>query len=252
MATLNDKKVALITGAAYGIGASVAYKLAEDGYDIALAAEVEPSGTADAIKSLRRNVVSFAGDFRDPAQAEKFVEFANKKFGRVDVLVNNAGITLNKPIDECTLDDFNALFAVNVAALWSASKAAATIMKKSGGGVIINMSSIHASSALPNHSIYAATKGAINALTRELAIELAPFHIRVNAIAPGLIEVPRITKIAGYDPLKSSASIPIARAGAPDEVAGLVSYLVSDQSAYITGQILSIDGGLSARNAYYV
>ena len=238
--------VAMVTGASKGIGRAIAVRLAHAGYRIAVTSSTQAGETMEAIEAAGAAALAVVADFRQPAAAEEAVTRAVATFGRLDVLVNNAGITLNRSILESTPQDLDDELAINVKATWLAIRAATPPMTAAGGGCVVNVSSIHSLSGMSGHSIYAATKGAINAMTRQLAVELAPRRIRVNAVVPGLIEVDRYYSDPTYTRARGDAMVPWSRIGQPDDVAQAVTFLVSPASDYITGQLLSVDGGSSA------
>jgi NAD(P)-dependent dehydrogenase (short-subunit alcohol dehydrogenase family) len=246
MTHTKERPVAMVTGASRGIGRAVAVGLAESGYRIAVTSSVPSGETVDAIERAGSPALAIAADFRRPAAAEEAVGQTVAAFGRLDVLVNNAGVTLSRDILECSEQDLDDELAINVKATWLAIRAAVPPLTAAGGGCVVNVSSIHSLSGMSGHSIYAATKGAINAMTRELAVELAPRRIRVNAVVPGLIEVDRYYSDPTYTRARGDAMVPWSRIGQPDDVAQAVMFLVSPASEYITGHLLSIDGGSSA------
>ena len=162
-------------------------------------------------------------------------------------MVNNAGITYNKPFDEMTPREFDRLFSVNVRAQYFITQHALPHMLRRGGGAVVNMTSVHGLQGMPEHSGYAATKGAIIALTRELGIELAHRGIRVNAIAPGWIEVPNhYQAVEGYDPNDANDKVPRGRVGKPLDIAKLAVFLCSDDADFIVGQTIVSDGGTTS------
>ena len=178
------------------------------------------------------------GDLADPAVPGRLVEEVAERFGRLDVLVNNAGITVSKPALELTADDFDAIFAVDVRAAFLASQAAARAMGERGG-VIVNVTSVHEHVPRRGFALYAPAKAALGMLTRSLALELAP-AVRVVSAAPGAIATKRNEEADRLEP-----EIPLERAGTPDEVAALVSWLVSDEAKYVTGASYLVDGGMA-------
>jgi 3-oxoacyl-[acyl-carrier protein] reductase len=179
------------------------------------------------------------GDLADPSVPARLVDEVAQHFGRLDVLVNNAGITVTKPALELTAEDFDSIFAIDVRAAFLASQAAARAMGD-GGGVIVNVTSVHEHVPRPGFALYAPAKAALGMLTRSLALELAP-AVRVVSVAPGAIDVERNEG----DAERLRAEIPLERAGRPEEVASLVSYLVSDEAKYATGASFLLDGGLA-------
>jgi NAD(P)-dependent dehydrogenase (short-subunit alcohol dehydrogenase family) len=180
-----------------------------------------------------------AGDLADPDVPARLVEEVVARFGRLDALVNNAGITLSKPALELTADDFDTVFGVDVRAAFLASQAAARAMGERGG-VIVNITSVHEYVPRPGFALYAPAKAALGMMTRSLALELAP-AVRVVSVAPGAIEVER----TGSEADELREEIPLRRAGRPEEVASLVSWLVSDEAQYATGASFLLDGGLA-------
>jgi NAD(P)-dependent dehydrogenase (short-subunit alcohol dehydrogenase family) len=178
-----------------------------------------------------------------PILVDRAVDF----LGGIDILVNNAGITYNKPFIEMSPNEFDMLFHVNVRAQYFSIQQALPHMLKHNGGAIVNMASIHGLQGAPEHSAYAATKGAIIALTRQLGIELAHLGIRVNAIAPGWIEVPNHYKaVEGYDPRAARDQIPAGRAGQPLDIAKIAVFLASSDADFIIGQTIVVDGGTTS------
>ena len=238
--------VAVVTGAAYGIGAEIAVRLARDGFDLGLVAESEPATTADRVRDIGKRAQAIAADFRDPAAAAEVVTEAVRKLDGLDVLVNNAGVTMQKPFLETTPAELNDLLAINFVSAWLACRAAIPHMRERGGGSVVNVSSIHSLFGLSGHTAYASSKGALNALTRALAVEFAPDRIRVNAIAPGLVEVERYFRTPGYTTEKGDGLVPWPRIGKPADVAEFVGFLCSPAAEYVTGQVISVDGGSSA------
>jgi len=225
-------RVALVTGANAGIGWAVAHRLQEDGLTVVFhSREDEEKLAGEAHRVL--------GDLSDPATPERLVRETVEKLGRLDVLVNNAGVTVNKPALELTADDFDKIFAVDVRAAFLLAVAAAKEMRTRGGGVIVNVTSVHEHVPRPGFALYAPAKAALGMITRSLALELGPDQIRVVSVAPGAIATERNTE--ADDLLRE---IPLGRPGEPEEVAGLVSYLVSDEARYVSGASFLIDGAL--------
>ncbi len=247
-------KVACVTGAGTGIGVGIALALAEAGADVAVSYHGSEEGarqTAEKIRGLGRRVLLRRADITQSAEARGLVDATVAELGRIDIMVNNSGVTWPKPFLELDEETWDQTFAINLRGMFLCSQQAARHMvRQGGGGRIINLSSVHGFSSAPRHAHYEATKGGINMFTKALAIELAPYQITVNAIAPGAIEVERYFRtMPGYDRQEMGARIPLGRVGFPADVAPLAVFLASDEASYITGETILVDGGLIARMA---
>lgn len=245
-------KSAIVTGAGIGIGRGIAEELADRGASVVLHYAHSRDGaeeTANRISKAGGKATTIAADLSVVIECIRLIDEGAAFLGGLDILVNNAGITKTIPFLQSTEEDFNLLFNVNIRGQYFCSQQAARHMIKQGGGSIVNITSVHAFGALPGHSIYAGTKGAIVSFTRELAIELIPHRIRVNAVAPGMIEVPRHRANKEYTREKGRAYVPWGRVGLPQDIAKTVAFLVSDESELIVGQVLTVDGGLLAKMA---
>lgn len=251
-------KVALVTGGGRGIGKFIATGLAEAGADLVLASRKIKNLEAAAREISAETGVSVfpvACDMAKPEDIDAMVKAALDRFGRIDILVNNAGATWGAPTLEFPLERWDQLFNVNVRGVWIVTQKVAHVMKDQGGGNIINISSVmgfRGSEERTHPAVpYNSTKAAINLLTMNLAVKLAPYRIRVNAIAPGFfltdmmgyIEKPEFKE--AYDLIKGS--IPLGRIGGMDDMKGLAVFLASDASAYMTGHVVVNDGGLIAK-----
>ena len=259
-------KLVLVTGAGTGIGRGVALVLARQGADVALHYASSAQGAQDAVReiqSMGRRATAIQGDLGLVDECRRVVDEAAAFLGGLDGLVNNAGITLTRDFLDVSAEQFDRIYAVNIRGQYLCAQQAVRHMLARGealrrevperpwaGGSIVNMSSVHGIAGYPGHSVYAGTKGAINAWTRELAVELCPRHIRVNAVAPGSVEVPRYWQThPGYDRQTGDSWVPWGRIGLPEDVGYLVAYLISDASEYMTGQVIQLDGGLTAKMA---
>jgi NAD(P)-dependent dehydrogenase (short-subunit alcohol dehydrogenase family) len=234
-----SRRVALVTGADKGIGFAIAERLQRDGYALGFATRDDDDESRRAFERLKDGPAEWVrGDLADPEVPQRLVRQVAEKFGRFDVLVNNAGLSTAKPVLELTAEDFDRTFAVDVRAAFLASQEAARAMGDQGG-VIVNITSVHEHVPRPGFAIYAAAKAALGMLTRGLAIELAP-KIRVVAVAPGVIVTER-----NVEAKELASEVPLGRPGEPDEVAELVAWVVSDSARYVTGTSILIDGGLA-------
>ena len=243
-------KVAIITGARRGMGRSHALTLARAGAKVVVAdiSLEDCQKVVDEIKKAKGEALAVKCDVTKKEEVEEMVKKAVEKFGKVDILVNNAGICQFKPFLELTEEEWDRTLDINLKGYFLCAQAAAKEMVQRKSGVIINIASVamgQAGVGFPTLVHYCASKGAIVAMTEALALELAPYNIRVNAISPGAIETPMI------DPLKKDpkaiegmlARIPMHRVGKPEEVSNLVLFLASDKSSYMTGSTVVIDGG---------
>ena len=233
------ERVALVTGASTGIGLAVAQRLRRDGYALGFHTHGDDAEDRARFEEVTGGEgVWIAADLSDPDAAPRLVDEVVSGLGRLDALVNNAGLTLAKPALELTAEDFDAVFAVDVRAAFLLSVAAAEPMRRQGNGAIVNVTSVHEHVPRPGLALYSAAKAALGMLTRSLAVELAP-EIRVNAVAPGAIATERNVEADSL-----SDEIPLGRPGTPEEVAAVVAFLAGDESAYVSGASVVVDGAL--------
>jgi glucose 1-dehydrogenase/3-oxoacyl-[acyl-carrier protein] reductase len=244
-------KVAVVTGGGTGIGAGICVSLAEAGAAVVISPHsnlVGAEGCAERLRQIGRESLVVACDVRDEAQVTALFDAAIERFGRVDALVNNSGITEPRPLLEMTAAEWDKTLGINLRGMFLCTQRAAREMVKQGsGGRIVNLSSVHGFAAVPHHAHYEASKGGINMFTKACAIELAPHNIQVNAIAPGAIEVERYAGLQGYDRARWGERIPAGRVGWPSDIGPLAALLCSDAASYITGQIIWVDGGMTSQ-----
>jgi len=245
---MQGKRV-LVTGSGTGIGREIALEFAREGATVALHYAHSDKGANSAVEEIAASggkAQAFRADLNSVEEAKNLATQSVEWLGGLDVLVNNAGITMNLPFEEVTPEQFDTLYHVNIRAQFFLTQNALPALLESRGA-IVNMTSIHAFSGFPQHSVYAGTKGAIVAYTRELAIELAPRGVRVNAIAPGSVEVENyFNAMPDYDAQKLGEAIPAGFVGSPLDIANATIFLASEDSRYIVGQTLIIDGGTTS------
>ncbi|HYW56665.1 MAG TPA: SDR family oxidoreductase [Polaromonas sp.] len=241
-------KVCIVTGGAQGIGEACARRFAQEGAHVVIADMADASGQELAAEL---DCLYLHCDVSDKAQVDTVVSAALQKHGRIDVLVNNAGIFKAADFLDITEEDFDAVLRVNIKGSFLMGQAAARAMAASGGGNIVNMSSVNGVLAIPTIASYNVSKGGINQLTRVMALALADKGIRVNAVAPGTIA----TELAAKAVLTSEEAkarilsrTPMKRLGQPSEIADVVAWLVSDAASYVTGEIVTVDGGRMTLN----
>ncbi|QIN77478.1 glucose 1-dehydrogenase [Rubrobacter marinus] len=253
-----ENRVALVTGAGRGIGRAIALRLAEEGADV-LATDIDPElaeETASAVRKIGREARATQVDVADPAQIKEVTAMAEQEFDApLEIMVNNAGIQLLKEVFDVTPEEWDRIVDINARGVFFGMQAAANAMRERGRGTIINMASIAGREASPLYAPYCATKAAVISLTKSFALALAPYGIRVNSVGPGIVDTDLWDKqdavLAQMKGLRKGEpkaqrikQVPLGRAGVPEDVAGTVAFLASDDADYITGECILISGGL--------
>lgn len=249
MSNMQNKRV-LVTGSGTGLGQAIALEFARRGSAVAVHYSHSATGAEATVKEIVAaggKAAAFKADFREVAPLQSMAREAVAFLGGLDVLVNSAGITMNRPFEKTTVEQFDTLYAVNVRAPYFMSQAVLPELEKSKG-VILNIASIHAFQAYIEHTVYAGTRGAIVTFTRNLALELAPRGVRVVGLAPGAVPIPSHFKSTpGVDMQQAikefGKCIPCGFAGTPRDIGNLAVFLASDEARYIVGQTLVADGG---------
>jgi NAD(P)-dependent dehydrogenase (short-subunit alcohol dehydrogenase family) len=248
MTPSSPQKVALVTGAARGIGLATARRFLTEGWRVALL-DIEGQLLKDAVAGLATPDVTLAlhCDVSDAAAVAAAIDTVAKRFGRLDALVNNAGVAVFAPLLETSDADWNRILAVNLTGPFVCTKAAAPLMREQGGGAIVNITSISAVRASTLRSAYGTSKAGLAHLTKQLAVELASLGIRVNAVAPGPVDT-AMAKAVHTAEIRADYhdAIPLNRYGLEEELAEAIFFLSCERSSYITGQILAVDGGFDA------
>lgn len=248
---LTDRK-AIVTGGGRGLGRAIAIGLAQFGADVAIVARSahELERTAREIETVGRKALVYPADVSSKANIEHIVNDAVTHWGRVDILVNNAGVDAAQPALDYKEEDWDFVLDVNLKGYFLFAQACARQMIKQGGGVIINNSSICGDVGIKNIVAYNASKGGVNMLTRTLAIEWAQYNIRVNAFSPAYMDAVMPGAASQHDEAKEKSIrelTPLGRRGRAEELVGPVVFLASDASSYVTGEVLMVDGGWTAR-----
>lgn len=242
-----DGKVAIVTGASKGIGASIALELANEGASVVVNYSSSKEGAQKVVSKISQNggkALAIQANVANPKDIQKLFLETSKAFGKIDILINNAGVYEFAPIEDVTLEHYHKMFDLNVAGLLLAIKEALKYFGSSGS--IVNISSVASTLASPNTAVYSASKAAVDAITKSLGKELGPRNIRVNSINPGIIETEG-TQTAGI--LESDfrrnieAQTPLGRIGRPADIAPAVAFLASDEASWITGETMVISGG---------
>lgn len=244
-----SNKVAIVTGATQGIGLACAQRMIAEGAKVMLV-DIKPEG-AEAATALGDNARFFTADVSQKADVDALVAATLAAFGRIDVLINNAGVTHAATFLDLCEEDFDRVLRINLKSMFLCGQAVARVMVEQQSGAIINMSSVNAELAIPNQVPYVVSKGAVNQLTKVMSLNLVEHGIRVNGIGPGTI----LTELAKKAVMASPESrhtilsrTPMGRCGEPEEVASIAVFLASDDASYMTGQTLYVDGGRMALN----
>ncbi len=247
---LMENRRVLVSGSDTGIGRGVALEFAREGAAVVLHYSRDEAGARSAVDEIRAaggRAEAFHADFNDIHHVRALAEQAIDFLGGLDVLVNNAGITMNMPFEQVTVEQFDTLYNVNIRGMFFLTQSALPPMVAQGRGVVINLASIHAYTGMTEHTVYAGTKAAIVAFTRVLALEMAPKGVRVNAIAPGWVLTDnQLTVMQDFDPVAAALTIPAGFFGEPRDIGRLAIFLASDDARFFVGQTLVFDGGQSA------
>jgi len=241
-----EGKIAVVTGAARGIGQAIAYNLAAKGADLVLC-DIKAewlTETAEGVEKLGRKASCFELDVTDATAVQNVFNDIAAQTGRIDILINNAGITRDGLLMRMSEEDWDAVLTVNLKGTFACTKAVSRIMMKQRSGAIVNVASIIGIMGNAGQANYAASKGGVIAFTKSVAKELASRNIRVNAVAPGFIASKMTDALSEDVKNKMLDAIPLSRFGQPEDVANLVSFLAGDESAYITGVVINISGGM--------
>lgn len=242
-----ENNVALVTGSSRGIGRAIALELAKKGFSIVVNNDENPQEGVEVVNEINKigqHAIYIQADVSDPDQVEAMIKKIVNKFARIDILINNAGIVMDKKLENMTIDQWNRVISVNLTGTFNCTKSVIKCMKEQGGGKIINISSVVGKIGNFGQANYAASKGGAIAFTKTVAKEYAKYGVLVNAIAPGFIKTDIVEGIPLKVMQKILETIPLGRLGQAEEVAKLVCFLASDDANYITGQVININGGM--------
>ncbi|WP_135553869.1 SDR family NAD(P)-dependent oxidoreductase [Paenibacillus cymbidii] len=242
-----ENKVVVVTGASRGIGKATAERFAAEGAQLAIVSNdpVELAATANELTRQGYRAMACEADVSEYAQTAQVVERVVARYGKIDILINNAGIAWEEPFLDITRENWRKMLDVNLNGMFNMAQHAAKQMAKQEEGIIVNMASTNGLVGEANYAHYNASKGGVVLLTKTMAIELARFHIRVNAVCPGYIQTPMSEAIDDPEFVAAyiRAKIPLGRVGKPKDVAGVFAFLASDDAAFITGETIVVDGG---------
>lgn len=244
---LLEGKTALVTGASRGIGRAIALRLAAEGADVAVnfaGSSAKAEEVKEAIIKMGRKAVAIQADVKDVSSVASMVEEVKKTFGRIDILVNNAGVTRDGFLMRMKDEDWETVIDTNLRGVFQCTKAVSKIMMKQRYGRIVNMASVVGLVGNAGQANYAASKAGVIGFSKSVARELASRGITVNMVAPGCIDTDMTAVLSDKVREAMLADIPLARVGKPEDVANAVAFLVSDEAAYITGQVINVDGGM--------
>jgi len=238
-------KVAVVTGGSRGLGQAIVRRLACSGYSVLFTYSREAEQAQSTIEGCNgARVLSIQADVRSAESAREVLETAGREFGGLHVMVNNAGITRDRPVSLMSQDEWSEVLDTNLSGAFLYSKAAASLFMRQMGGRIINITSISGLRGVAGQANYSAAKAGMIGLTKAMAREMGPFNVTVNAVAPGYIDTQMLSHLTPQFKTKMTNLTPMGRFGCPEEVSSVVEFLASDAASYVTGQIISVDGGL--------
>ena len=243
-------KTAIVTGGSRGIGKAIVEALAACGCDIAFNYSKSHEAALELEKAVKAKGVRCKAscvDIKDFEDVKEWIARVKEDFGRIDILINNAGIVIDKPLMMMSKEDWDQVLDTNLSGMFNAAKACIVTFMKQKSGDIVNISSVSGVIGLPGQTNYSASKGGVNAFTKALAKEVARYGVRVNAVAPGFIETDILSHFTDDKKKEIADSIPLQRIGTPQDVANCVVFLLSQGAQYMTGQIVQVDGGLAMR-----
>ena len=239
-------KTAVITGATKGLGKQIALELAKDGFEIVINYRTENDSLAQMVEEINKTTkaYTFKADISNFDEAKALIDFAASETGKIDLLVNNAGITNDKLLVRMSEEDFSKVIDINLKGTFNSIRHASRLMMKQKFGRIVNISSVIGLIGNVGQANYAASKAGVIGLTKSAAREMAPYSVTVNAIAPGFIKTDMTHKLTDEIKDNIKSSIPMRKIGEPKDVANLVRFLANDETGYITGQVINVDGGM--------